>query len=168
VTTAWIAVLLLAVGLPLLFWWWGSRGFWAHRDEQGRRYVDLRQEMRRRHALTRAEATLVEDAVQRGGELDDERLRAATVEWAGRVLGDMRRSGLLSGMRGLPVVFWGLYAVGGVAVLVSDVVMGDGVPWMPVLFIVNGLVGAAGPLMARRTVRRAIERNSGPSVREQG
>lgn len=165
--TAVITIALLLVGLPLLAWWLGSRRFWARRDERGLRQVDLRQEMRRRHGLSSADATLVEDAVNGGRELDDERLRAVTVEWAGQALEAMRgRGGLPGGVRGFLVVFGCLYVVVGVALVVFDVVMGNGVPWSSVLVALNGLLGAAGPLLTRRTLQRAIERNSGPPTEE--
>jgi hypothetical protein len=161
VTAAWIAVVLIAVGLPLLAWWWGGRRFWGRRDAAGRLHVDLRQQMRRRHGLSSADATLVEDAVQAGRALDDERLRAVAVDWAEQALADVRgRRGLPGGVRGFLVVFWAFYAVIGVATTVFSLATGDGVPWLFVLFTVNGLVGMAGPLMARRTLRRAIDRNS--------
>jgi hypothetical protein len=158
---AWIAVVLIAVGVPLLAWWWGGRGVWSRRDERGRQEVDVRQEIRRRHVLSPQETTRVEDAVRAGRSLDDARLRAAVVDWAERELGNLRkRGGLPSGIRGFLVVFWGLYAVLGVAAVVVSVAMGDGVPWLYVLFTVNGLVGIAGPLLGRRTLKRAIALNS--------
>jgi hypothetical protein len=123
--------------------------------------VDARQEMRRRHGLSPQEATLVEDAVRAGRALVDARLRAAVVDRAEKELGKLRaHGGRFTGIRGFLVVFWGLYAVLGVAEVVVSLAAGNGVPWLFVLFTANGLVGMAGPLLTRRTLRRAIERNS--------
>jgi hypothetical protein len=75
-----VTVVLLLVGLPLLAWWVGGRRFWsrAHGTETG----ELYRRMVRAHGLRPGEAAAVERAVTWGRELQDERLRAAVVDWA--------------------------------------------------------------------------------------
>jgi hypothetical protein len=159
VTAGILAVVLLAVGLPLLAFWVGGRRFWDRTPAA--RQGDLYRQMVRAHALRPAEIAQVEGAVTWGRELTDPRLRAAVVDWAQRLQQQAadrrtRHARLRRVARGA--------AVGWLALAV--VVLGWGIhdgDWRPVVQVLvqTALIGPV-TWVAVRGPRRAIERNSGP------
>jgi hypothetical protein len=163
VLTGVLLVVLIAVGLPLLAFWVGGRRFWnrTHAIQTG----DLYRRMVREHALRPAEIAQVEGALTWGRELQDERLRAAVVDWARelqRAAAERRhrhptRRRILLGL----LLVWG---TGALVLAAVQIAHGDlGALVTAVGYAV--LVGWPGWL-AVRGPRRAIERNSGrPSVR---
>lgn len=159
VTVALISVLLILVGLPLLAWWAGGRGFWS-RLRPGRG-PDPWGDFLRAHRLSVPESLRVQTAVNRGTALDDDRLRRAAVDLAEQSLAQV---GLFParGSRGqrvlalLTVLWLALLVVGTVFAIVFGGL--SDVPW---LALVPAAVSFAGPLWRRRNLRRAIARNSG-------
>ena len=79
-TPALIAVVVIALGLPILAWWFGGRRFWSRL--RPRAEPDPWGDAMRRFRLTPAETAQVESAVSWGRRLDDARLRRAAVAWA--------------------------------------------------------------------------------------
>ncbi|WP_147332056.1 hypothetical protein [Geodermatophilus marinus] len=158
-TAAWIALGLIAVGLPLLAWWVGGRAFWR-RLRPGAE-PDTYRAVVRRHGLRPAEAAQVEGAVTWGRELADPRLRAAVVDWAQELqrLAEERRERWAARRLLVVLVLLAYAGLLGGAVLRSAV-RGE---WGPLLsgafwalvWVLPGAWLAGGP-------RRAIERNSGP------
>lgn len=159
-TAALIAVLLILLGLPLLAWWIGGRPVWS-RLKPGRG-PDPHGDFVRRHRLTPAEQTQVFAAVTRGRALDDERLRAATVDLAGETLKQVGAFGR-GGTRAQRIV--SLLLVLWFVALVVDVVAAlvsagpSDFPWFGLMAVV-GVV--AIPLVQRRAARRAIRLNGEP------
>ena len=156
-TTALIAVALIAVGLPLAAWWLGGRSFWSRLRR--RPASDPWLDVLRRHRLTGAEAGRVISAVERGERLDDPRLRRAAVELAEQSLelsfppwaGATR----LQRVMVVVTVAWAALLV---AHTVFALVLGDAgdVNWFPVLALV-----VAGGLRIRQGQRlhRAVRLN---------
>jgi hypothetical protein len=164
VTAALIAILVLLVGLPLLFWWIGGRRTWSRLDARGLAAGRLSQEAVARHGLRGGEVDEVRTAMAQGRALDDPRLRAAVVDWAGEELAsiDGRRFGVLrtrAGIVGTGAVLTVLLAVATVLTVTAD----DGVRWTQwVLLVGNWLTTALLlllPFLQRRALQRAIERN---------
>jgi len=82
--TAGLIIVLILVGLPLLAWWVGGRSFWSRLRPAADR--DAWRELVQRHGLSSSDAPRVAHAAPRGMALDEPRLRAAAVDWAGRLI----------------------------------------------------------------------------------
>lgn len=80
-----VAVLVIAVGLPLLAWWVAGRPYWS-RLRPGAE-PDPWRDLVRRHGLSAGEAARIAADVPRGLRLPDPRLRRAAVDWARELLG---------------------------------------------------------------------------------
>lgn len=154
--TAGVIIVLILVGLPLLAWWLGGRDFWSRPrpgvDEDLHRTIVLR------HGLRPAEIPQVEGALTWGRQLTEPRLRAAVVDWgremqrqAAERQAHRSRAGRVA--LGLLFLWLVLLLIGAVAAVVEqrwgDLVRG--------LFFVAALV--LPPLVFRRNLRRAVERN---------
>jgi hypothetical protein len=156
VTIPWIAVAVIAVGLPLVGWWLGGRRFWS-RLRPGR-VKDPLGHLLREHGLAGADAARVLTAVHQGGRLEDPRLRRAVVDLA-RLELEPYRNPLMDYPRRRRVMT-GLFAVtlAGLAVLMA-VQIARGETDFPF-----GLIGVVGALALfhrhRRVLERAVEANS--------
>lgn len=156
------AVLLVLVGLPVLAWSLGRHSFWSRRDaaEADARAPNLA--IARRHQLSPAEVTTVEGAVAWGRRLDDDRLRAAVVEWAvEQQAAEKRRRDRRPVLRtGVLVLFTGCgtFLLGWVVFAIAQDRPGD-VPW---LAVAQWLVSAGVAAHRQRAPARAIQRNGGP------
>ena len=107
-----LAVVLIAVGLPLLAWWVGGRRVW-NRLRPGAEPDPWRDAVRR-HGLSAAEAAGLAREVTRGHEFDDPRLRRAAVDWAGTLLAQETprpRTAVGRALVGLAIV-WAVALVG--------------------------------------------------------
>jgi hypothetical protein len=160
VTAAWVSVVLLLVGLPLMAWWVGGRRFWARQDARGG--ADPTGEILRRHGLGSREAAEVVGAVTAGTELPEPRMRAAAVELAELTLRQVAPSWQeASPARRVLIACTALWAVlvltGAVFVAVLE---GPGeVHWLNVAAV---LLIVGPPFLQARKLRRTIERNSAP------
>ena len=158
---AWVAVVVLLVGLPLAAWWAGGRrAFWSRAESRNQR--DPFQELVLRHGLSPAEVQQVTGAVSWGRTLQDDRLRAAAVDWArtsrdelDRWRTEHPRAALL---RSSALFVWATVTVAGIVFATVQGRWGD-VPWVAALWWVTGPVVG---LLQRLALDRAIERNSGP------
>jgi hypothetical protein len=83
-----IAVVVLAVGVPIAAVWVGRRPFWA--AHRARTDGDPWPAILREHSLTAEETHRVARAVQWGNRLPEERLRRAVADWALRDLAHLR------------------------------------------------------------------------------
>ena len=153
-TGAWIAIGLLLVGLPMLAWWVGGRRVW-NRLIPGAE-PDEHRDLARRHGLGPGDVVQVQEAVFRGREVADPRLRAAVVELAQR-RAPARRS---TARRWVTVLLacWVTAVVSWVGWLTAHGRWGD-VNWVAAVWWIGG-----GALAIRRgvAVRRAVRLNSGP------
>ncbi|WP_448618497.1 hypothetical protein [Geodermatophilus sp. URMC 65] len=156
-TTPLIAVLVIAVGLPLVAWWVARRPYWS-RLRPGAE-PDPWRDLVRRYGLSAAEAARVAADVPRGVRLPDPRLRRAAVEWARELLEQeqvrLPRNPRTRGVVVVLVVVWGATALG---LLVSQLASGErvDVPWVVVaVWLVTGMWG----VRRRRALRRAVECN---------
>lgn len=160
VTVGVLMVLLLLGGLPLLAWWLGGRKFWGRLTPGSG--PDPWGDLVRRHRLSALEQTRVGSAVNRGQQLDDERLRRAAVDLAEQGLAQLglRWAGgsRLQRVLLLLAIVWFVLLVSGVVFALTTGDLSD-VPWLGIMTIV-AVVGA--PLWQRRNLRRAIELNGGP------
>ena len=153
-------MLLLLLGLALLAWWLGGRRSWG-RLQPGRP-VDPWGDLVRRHRLSATEQVQVQHAVSSGHALEDARLRRAAVDLAEQTSSQLR----LSWSRGtrlqrvllLLAVLWFVLLVTNVVAALAAGGPSD-VPWLGIV-TVAAVVGT--PLWQRRTLRRAVELNSGP------
>jgi hypothetical protein len=153
-----LTVAVIAVGLPLLAWWVGGRGFWTKAERRGG--PDPFGDVVRRHRLGMAEQAQVQSAVQWGRHLDDPRLRVAAVELARTSLTAMTEARSRSRIGRLVVWLGAVYALLVVAGFVFALSLGRGVPFSLWFAVVNLLVTVGGPWWAQRTLRRAIQLNS--------
>lgn len=148
-----VVIALIAVGLPLLAWWVGGRGFWGRLRPTPVRLVPS--ELRARYRLTVLELTEVHRAAAEGRALTDPRLRAATAEHARRTLARLQRR--------WPDVLMVLGAVLLIALIAVMVVWGDGSSWNPMFWILLCINPVAQGLLRRRLrtrLQRAVELNT--------
>ena len=154
-----LTVVLLLVGLPLLMFWVGGRRFWNR--SYGTETGDLYRRMVLAHGLRPAEIAQVEGALTWGRELQDERLRAAVVDWAQelqRLVADRRRRHPTR--RRVLLVALLLWAAVVLVIAGVQIAHGDIGPLIRI-GVYALLLGWPGWLAARAP-QRAIERNSGP------
>jgi hypothetical protein len=169
VTAGIVAVVVIAVGLPLAAFWVGSRRFWSRlrpralaTDRQGALY----REVVLRHRLRPSEIAQVEGAVTWGRRLEDPRLRLAVVDWAQALRADAdRRRAAHPRRRRLLVVLLVVW----VGAVVTAIALGIGTRDWGVLArtLFYALVFGLPGYLAQRGPRRALELNSdppGPSV----
>ncbi|WP_100500190.1 hypothetical protein [Geodermatophilus chilensis] len=156
-TTSLIAVLVIAVGLPLLAWWVARRPYWS-RLRPGAE-PDPWRDLVRRHGLSAGEAARVATDVPRGLRLPDPRLRRAAVEWARELLDQeqlrLPRNPRTRGVVVVLVIVWATTALG---LLVFRIASGEGfdVDWFTVaVWIAAGVWG----VRRRRALRRAVQLN---------
>jgi hypothetical protein len=159
-----VAVVVIAVGLPLAAFWVGGRRFWGRlrgRSYAGERQGVLYRDMVRKHHLRPAEIAQVEGAVTWGRRLEDPRLRLAVVDWAQalRADADIRRAAHPRRRRLLLVllVVWVGAVVTAIALGIGSRDWG-GLARTLVYALVFGLPG----YLAQRGPRRALELNSDP------
>jgi 4-amino-4-deoxy-L-arabinose transferase-like glycosyltransferase len=154
--TAGVTIVLILVGLPLLAWWVGGRAFWSRPRPGGNE--DLHRTIVLRHGLRPAEIPQVEGALTWGRQLADPRLRAAVVDWGQelqRLAAGQRAHRSRAGRVALGLLFlWLVLLLIGAVVAVVEQRWGDLVRG---LFLVAALV--LPPLVFRRNLRRAVERN---------
>ena len=156
-----IAVLVIAVGLPLLAWWVAGRPYWS-RLRPGAE-PDRWRDLVRRHGLSTEEAARIAADVPRGLRLPDPRLRRAAVDRARQLLEqeqvrlprNPRTRGLLIAL----AICWTTAVLGH---LVFRVVSGrpEDVNWVTVAF---GAAAVAWGVRRRRALRRTIELNDEPT-----
>lgn len=161
-----VAVLAIAVGLPLLAWWVAGRPYWS-RLRPGAE-PDPWRDLVRRHGLSAGEAARIAADVPRGLRLPDPRLRRAAVDWARVLLGQEQvRLPPNPWTRGLVVVVVIGWAATALGLLVSHVVSGEApdVPWSTVVL---GLAVGVWGVRRRRALRRTIELNDEPSTGQGG
>jgi hypothetical protein len=164
VTGALIAVVLIAIGLPVVAWWIGGQRFRGRLA--GPAPTDLHGEMVRRHRLTAGEIAQVQQAMVRGRRLDDARLRAAVVDWARAArqqMDDARRRH--PWRRRILVWSVGLAAGCCLVALVLAALSGEEDRWLLVVLglnLINLAVRANTFLRTRGTLTRAIAANDGP------
>jgi hypothetical protein len=157
VTVALIAVVVIAVGLPLLAWWLGGRPFWS-RLRPGAE-PDPWGDAVRRFGLTPPEAAQVESAVNWGRRLDDARLRPAAVAWAQQRIDEQKaRQRVHSPWARVVALVALLLLLGGSLALMTFI--GGGFPWGTLVWWVPWMVGTA---WFARGPRRAVRLNSEPS-----
>jgi hypothetical protein len=160
VTAAWIAILVIAVGLPLAAWWLGSRPFWA--KVRGADGEDLYRYIVTGYGLSADETRQVQAAMTGGRALADPRLRAAVANWAGQSLALLERQRnrhpTAHRLAGWLLLIGGLLVGAG---LVVNVLSGDGSPWLLTLLALNLGLQAGLPFVMRRNLVRAVELNSG-------
>jgi Flp pilus assembly protein TadB len=158
VTAAWIALVLIGVGLPLGAWWVGGRPLWARSDQRARRAQEAHREWIARHGLSSSEVAEVQRVIVRGGVFEDARLRAAAVEeartqltvWGGR-------SDVVQRVRWVLAALWGVLVV---LFVIASVVTGDS-SWHFLLLVVNFTAVVVPQVLLRRNLRRAITLNGG-------
>ena len=154
--TAGVTIVLILVGLPLLAWWVGGRAFWS-RPRPGQD-VDLHRTIVLRHGLRPAELPQVEGALTWGRQLTEPRLRAAVVDWGQelqRQAAEQRSHRSRAGRVALGLLFlWLVFLLATAVAAVVEQRWGDLVRG---LFFVAALV--LPPLVFRRNLRRAVERN---------
>lgn len=161
-----IAVLVIAVGTPLLAVWVARRPHWS-RLRAGAE-PDPWRDLVRRHGLSAGEAARIAADVPRGLRLPDPRLRRAAVDWARQLLQQERlrlpRSPRTRVLVVVVVIGWVTTVLG---VLVSHVVPGEGVDvnWSTVAV---WLAVGAWVVRRRRALRRAVELNDEPAVDQDG
>ncbi|MGY1763784.1 hypothetical protein ACI79G_22220 [Geodermatophilus sp. SYSU D00779] len=161
-TTPLIAVLVIAVGLPLLAWWIARRPYWS-RLRPGAE-PDPWRDLVRRHGLSAGEAAMVAADVPRGLRLPDPRLRRAAVDWARELLAQegvrLPRDPRTRGVVAVLAAVWGAAALG---LLVAQLASGEGVdvPWGVVaVWVVTGVWS----VRRRRALRRTVELNDEPAA----
>jgi hypothetical protein len=162
VTAAWIALVLIGVGLPLGAWWVGGRPLWARSDQRARRAQEAHREWIARHGLSSSEVAEVQRVIVRGGVFEDARLRAAAVEeartqltvWGGGSDVTQRLRLVLAVLSGATVVL----------LVVATVVTGDW-SWSLLLPVVNFTAIGVPQVLLRRNLRRSITLNSGSAAR---
>jgi hypothetical protein len=155
-----IAVLVIAVGLPLLAWWVAGRPYWS-RLRPGAE-PDPWRDLVRRHGLSAGEAALVAAEVPRGSRLPDPRLRRAAAEWARELLEQetvrLPRNPWTRGLVIVVAIGWATTALG---LLVLHVVSGEALDVNWFVVAVWLVVGGWG-VRRRRALRRTIELDEGP------
>ncbi|WP_448609250.1 hypothetical protein [Geodermatophilus sp. URMC 60] len=157
-----IAVLVIAVGLPLLAWCVARRPYWS-RLRPGAE-PDPWRDLVRRHGLSPGEAARIAADVPRGVRLPDPRLRRAAAEWARDLLAQeqvrLPRNPRTRGVVVVLVVVWVAAALG---LLVPRLTSGEGVgiPWGAVA--VWGVIGV-WHVRRRRALRRAVDVNDEPAA----
>jgi hypothetical protein len=162
VTAPLVAVLVIAVGLPLLAWWVAGRPFWS-RLRPGAE-PDPWRDLVRRHGLSAGESARIAADVPRGLRLPDPRLRRAAVDWARELLGQeqvrLPRNPRTRGLVVVVVIGWAATALG---LLVFHVVSGEApdVNWFLVaMWLAVGVWG----VRRRRALRRTVELDDEPST----
>jgi len=157
VIAALVAVLVIAVGLPLLAWWVAGRRCWS-RLRPGAE-PDPWRDLVRRHGLSAGEAARISADVPRGLRFPDPRLRRAAVDWARSLLKQeqvrLPRDPRIRGVVVVVVIVWATTALG---LLVFQATSGEGIDlnWFPVaVWTVMGVWG----VRRRRALRRTIELN---------
>jgi hypothetical protein len=161
VTAAIAAVLVIAVGLPLLAWWVARRRYWS-RLRPGAE-SDPWRDLVRRHGLSGGEAARIAADVPLGLRLADPRLRRAAADWARQLLEQEQfRLPRNPRTRGLVVVLVVVWATAGLGLLVFRLASGEGIDisWMTVAFWTAALVWG---VRRRRALRCTIELNDEPA-----
>ena len=155
-----VAVLVIAVGLPLLAWWVAGRPSWS-RLRPGAE-PDPWRDLVRRHGLPAGESARIAADVPRGLRLPDPRLRRAAVDWARELLGQeqvrLPRNPRTRGLVVVVVIGWAATALG---LLVFHVVSGEApdVNWFLVaMWLAVGVWG----VRRRRALRRTVELDDEP------
>jgi hypothetical protein len=157
VAAAWIAIVVIVVGLPLGAWWLGGRPVWARSDERARRAVEVHREWTARHRLSSGDETEIQGAIVRGRVLEDARLRAAAVEEARRQLSVWGVPGDVSQrVRSVLALLW----LGATLVLVISSTVSGHWSWNFILLAVNFTAVAVPQVVLRRNLRRAVDLNS--------
>lgn len=157
-TVAFVAVVLLLVGLPALAWWVSGRAFWGRlrpgRDD------DPYGDMVRKHHLGTAGIVRVESAMRTGTRLESPAERAAVVDWARTMLDQQAARASRAGHRRTVALaiagLWASVVVGLVVVATVQRRWGD-VPWSG---LVIGLAAGGAGWWQNRALRRAIAANS--------
>ena len=160
-TAAWIALVLIGVGLPLGAWWVGGRPLWSRSDQRARRAQEAHRQWIARHGLSSAEVAEVQRVIIRGGVFEDGRLRAAAVEeaqtqltvWGGRSDTAQRVRWVLAVLSGATLVL----------LVIVTVVTGEW-SWSLLLPVVNFTAVGVPQVLLRRNLRRAITLNSGSAA----
>jgi hypothetical protein len=162
VTAPLIAVLVIAVGLPLLAWWVARRPYWSRLRPGADR--DPWRHLVRRHGLSAGEAARIAAEVPRGSRLPDPRLRRAAAEWARELL-EQEQVPLPRNprTRGVVVVLVILWATTGLGLLVLQLASGQGVDVTWSTVAVSIAVGVWG-VRRRRALRRAVDVNGEPAA----
>jgi hypothetical protein len=160
VTGAVILIVAFLLGLPLLAWWLGSRPVLARHDADAMAAVRTGPwaSLVRERGLTWQQANQVRDAVARGREVQDERLRPVAVAWARYRLDQdtWRRRPVLTVL----AVAW----AGGVLAATAVAVTPSGGGHVPVFGLILVAGFAASLVRHRGNLRRAIALNGGPTT----
>lgn len=156
-----LAVLVIAVGLPLLAVWTARRPHWS-RLRWGAE-PDPWQDLVRRHGLSAGEAARIATDVPRGRRMAEPRLRRAAADWARELLQQEQvRLPRAPRTRRLVVVVVVLWVTTALGLLVFRIASGRGVDvnWVTVAF---WLALGVWVVRRRRNLRRAVELNDEPA-----
>jgi len=158
--TAWLLVVLLLLGLPLLGWWLGSRRAWTRLEGAHDGAVRQEWDWIKRHRLNAAEQAQIDRAIRRGERLDDPRLRLAVVDRV-HATRSARQAWEDRHPRWTEAVRWlkGLWLLGLVAAVAFGIVSGYWPPTLP-LYLASAAVAVVGEFLQQRNLARALERNA--------
>jgi hypothetical protein len=161
VTAPLIAVLVIAVGLPLLAWWVARRRYWS-RLRPGAE-PDPWRDLVRRHGLSAGEVARIAADVPRGLQLPDPRLRRAAVDWARHLLEQeqvrLPRNPRTRGVVILLVIVWATAVLGLLVLRIPSGRRWD-VNWVTVAIWAAVIVWG---VRRRRALRRTIALNDEPT-----
>jgi len=161
VTAAWVTIVLLVLGMPLLAFWLGGRRVWARIEARGA--SDPAAEIMRRYGLSTREAGEVVSAVTRGEALADPGQRAAAVELAELTLRNLYPRWQVASMtrRVFRVLgaAWLVIAIAGLVFAVAFGRLGD-LNWFVLPLVLSSLIA---PLWQSWKLRKTVALNSGPA-----